>query len=619
MADIKFVNEANLRRYTKKVQAADEASAKTVKSNATDSSTTGEFPLLLNSKVYNAQGGAGTTDEVKLDTGLRYKPSTQELIISDGTHSSTFSPTGGDAGDFTGTTTVGIVAGTSSAAPKVQVKVGSSSTATSGEITKASDSAYGVVKVDSSLSTSSTNPVQNKKAKEGIDAAAKTVRQTMSSSGSHPVALSLASNSGDNAEIAYSNNVSISDDATNRGLSVTTTIGAPSTPQSYKIEIKNGKVYFGNNSAGYIDGENYTGHANATETALAESDEIGEGANQGASMIGYYDPNNEVGVTVAYALNELYELIGDGSGDSSLSSRVTNLEHGTELNAANNNVTIQYNSTSGKVDVSTLDEKVSQTADTTTTSGLPILLAPNSLGGTAGTKFRSNVMVVPSSGTFKVSDVGGTAQALTITNSTITFISGEVGGTDGTLTRTQYSGNAATATSATSATTATTATNLANAPSISITAGTSSAAPKVNVTAGGKSGTAQELTKGDATHYGCVKVDASPTSGSSNAVSSGGVLTAITNAISSYKNSSWAIVTQLPTADGTHQGIIYLIKDNTATSPNVYDEYIEIDETPTGSTRTWKFEKIGTTDAGVDVVSLTDSEIDAIWANPEAA
>lgn len=46
--------------------------------------------------------------------------------------------------------------------------------------------------------------------------------------------------------------------------------------------------------------------------------------------------------------------------------------------------------------------------------------------------------------------------------------------------------------------------------------------------------------------------------------------------------------------------------------------YDEYIKVATG-TSTYSVEKIGTTDAGVDVVSLTDAEIDSIWANPDAA
>ena len=614
MADSKFVNEANLRRYTKKVQAADEESAKTVKSTATDSSTTGEYPVLLNSKVYNAQGGAGTTDEVKLDTGLRFNPATSTLTVSDGTNSATFSPTGGSAGDFTGTTTVSIVAGTSSAAPKVSVKVGSSNTATSGELTKASNSAYGVVKVDNAMSSTSTNPVQNNVADAAINAAAKTVNQT-TASGSTPINAVISNVSGI-GEVKTTSDIQYTP-STRR-----TTIHAngKTSGTSTSFVFGDGTLQIGNAT---IDAESYSGRATGSETQLKNELISKTQFNDGASLIGYFDDSAATGEeskTVAEALTDIYEKIG---GVTALETNKADKTAavGSITGTSGGNETGNYTMVSGTGGTFAYNNnKVTQTADTSTTTGLPVLLANSSSGGTATTKYRGNITVKPSDGTLSISNPSsGVATSVVISSDTITFESGAQGSPPVTLPGTQYGGNAATATSATSATSATTATNLANAPAITITAGTSSDAPKVNVTAGGKSGTAQELTKGDATHYGCVKVDASPTSGSSNAVSSGGVLTAITNAISSYKNSSWAIVTTLPTADGTHQGIIYLIKDSSASSPNVYDEYIEIDETPTGSTRTWKFEKIGTTDAGVDVVSLTDSEIDAIWANPDAA
>lgn len=78
-------------------------------------------------------------------------------------------------------------------------------------------------------------------------------------------------------------------------------------------------------------------------------------------------------------------------------------------------------------------------------------------------------------------------------------------------------------------------------------------------------------------------------------------LEALTNRLTS----AFQIVSTLPTADGTHGGIIYLIKDQEYgdTNSNIFKEYVEVNDGTT-STPNWKFELLGTTDAGVDVVTI---------------
>lgn len=76
-------------------------------------------------------------------------------------------------------------------------------------------------------------------------------------------------------------------------------------------------------------------------------------------------------------------------------------------------------------------------------------------------------------------------------------------------------------------------------------------------------------------------------------------------ALTNQLTSSFQIVTALPTADGTHGGIIYLIKDQEYgdVNNNIFKEYIEVNDGTTASP-SWKFELIGTTDAGIDVVTI---------------
>lgn len=102
-----------------------------------------------------------------------------------------------------------------------------------------------------------------------------------------------------------------------------------------------------------------------------------------------------------------------------------------------------------------------------------------------------------------------------------------------------------------------------------------------------------------------------PTSGADNnqIANTEFVNDAIANAISGITGISFVIVESLP-ATG-ESGTIYLIS-NSGTSPNVYDEYIYINNS---------WEKIGTTDVDLtgywskaELVTITNSEIDTIVA-----
>ena len=88
------------------------------------------------------------------------------------------------------------------------------------------------------------------------------------------------------------------------------------------------------------------------------------------------------------------------------------------------------------------------------------------------------------------------------------------------------------------------------------------------------------------------------------------VNTAIAEAIADVTQFGYEVVKSLP-ATGT-KGVIYLVS-NSGTSPNIYDEYIYVDN---------KFEKIGTTEIDLsgyvkttDLVAITNEEIDSIMAN----
>lgn len=85
------------------------------------------------------------------------------------------------------------------------------------------------------------------------------------------------------------------------------------------------------------------------------------------------------------------------------------------------------------------------------------------------------------------------------------------------------------------------------------------------------------------------------------------VQAAINNALSGITGIDFQVVTELPTTGV--KGTIYLISNN-GTAPNIYDEYIWVND---------KFEKIGTTAVDLsgylkktDMVEMTNDEIDTI-------
>ena len=87
------------------------------------------------------------------------------------------------------------------------------------------------------------------------------------------------------------------------------------------------------------------------------------------------------------------------------------------------------------------------------------------------------------------------------------------------------------------------------------------------------------------------------------------VSSAIASAIANIQGISYSIVEVLP---GTgEEGVIYLVS-NDGTNPNIYDEYIYVNN---------NFEKIGTTEIDLsgyvqysDLVAITNSEVDTICA-----
>lgn len=533
--EIKFVNEANLRRYTKKVKTADDAASRTVESEATGSGTTGEFPLHLNHTAYSSSNPSATAtkDKVYIDNNLRYNPVTHELKITDGTNTATFSPTGGDAGDFTGTTTVGITAGTSSAAPKVKVKVGSSDEATSGEITKATTEVWGVTKLLGSITNSTTQAPTSGAVKTELD---KKVDKT-----------SLANHTGTNdgsTLVGYS--------SSETGYTDVRTVDGALDQIITDLAKKEDKTFI-INATGNLNGGAITIN-NPSKTYT----EIREASTERTVVVRLFiktKPSNET--TIVPLVSVLSDTLCFGAF----------LEDKTfvylECTSSDNwngyflrdygytegaNITFTPQSDDATI-ISALDEKVNQTA-TTANSDIPMLLANGTTPSNGGAQYDADLKYNPSTNTLKL----GT----------------------GTLTATNYSGTSAKATAD------------GSGNDIVSTYATKSALDALTQKWTGQF-VVLKSTGDTAEKY-----------------------TALNNILAAIAAGQTPAAADLAKLD---LGYIYLLENGSGT--NVYDEYIKVAKGT--SPETYSVEKIGTTDAGVDVVSLTDAEIDSIWAKPDAA
>lgn len=382
------------------------------------------------------------------------------------------------------------------------------------------------VTVDAAMSTTSTNPVQNKVVDTAVKAAAKTVRLTVlpddstsASVGDYPILTSPTTSptSGNNSEASYSGAVTIN-------------------PKAKKITITSGS------SRNVIDANGVSGRALQTETDL--------GNRTGAEMVGYSHSGEHQKegfdglVNVSDALNALIQYVDEMSLDgNNVSVEVdgTNIDitSGDSINTVvaaidsalgnkQDTLTAGSNISISEGTISAADEKVNQTVvPGTAVTEIPLLMANGSTPTNGGVQYDMSLKFNPATQVLKIGD--------------------------GTLTASEFSGTA---------------------------------------------------------NY------AERASGDSDTIKNTYATKAALDALESRFTGSFQIVTTLPTADGTHGGIIYLIKDTEHgdASSNIFIEYIEVKDG-----NTWKFESLGTTDAGVDVVSLTDTEIDSIWANPDAA
>lgn len=642
MATQKFVNEAGLRRYTAKTKKAIAEAAKTVEQNKISDNENSNLQLVLahedKSTISNKQ-----VDNVNVSSKIYFNPSKSELSITDGVSKTiTITPKGvsGDgvsipeadlAYDYNGTVTVTANAGTSSNAPTVKVKVGQTE-ATSGQLSKATTGIYGVTKLSDSTGTSTTLAATQNLATKS----AKTVRLNQES-GNKELPILMSHNntitSGSNYEGGYNNNFTINP---NGSLTVKDDSSHVIINSNGNIQLKSADgqlsvtgydIVFPN--ANTINGTTYEGKATGTETDLANK-------TSGATMVGY--TNTATGYTNTTVKDALDKLITDVNNisldgnsvtvgvagtnatftaNSPLDTVVTALDTaiGTKqdtLVSGTNIKTVDGQSIvgSGNIDTKYVDQSpisadgtypvllagfdVSNASQTTTKTGTSanfdesgLNFNPKSNTLDTGIVVASNKLVVGDTsnkigGVNKYSNIN----TIQITGGTITFNDYAVGSTDGTITKDQYSGNAATATKATTADTATKATQDKDGNQIDTTY-----AKQANTYTKSETYTQTE----------------------------------VNNLISNLSKSQFVIPDNntLPTlgttaaANNEYFGKIYLIKDQEygQTNDNIYQEYIMVE----GKDGTYKWELLGTTDAGVDVVSLTNDEIDAIWNDTAAA
>lgn len=278
--------------------------------------------------------------------------------------------------------------------------------------------------------------------------------------------------------------------------------------------------------------------------------------DKGADMVAYSSK-----YSVKDALDDIYNQIGgSGGGGNSLTDRIDVLEGdvtdlqtnkaskseavGSITGTSGGNETGSYTMVDGTTETfSYNNDKVLHTSDTQSSSLIPLLFAGTaySSSNASDVKYNDNLKFSPASSTMRITKVLDSTKYIELTGDAIIIKNGNARvGLD----VNGLSGNATTATSATN-------------------------------------------------------------DGSGNNIVNTYATKAALEALTNQLTSSFQIVTALPTADGTHGGIIYLIKDQEYgdVNNNIFKEYIEVNDGTTASP-SWKFELLGTTDAGVDVVTI---------------
>lgn len=398
----------------------------------------------------------------------------------------------------------------------------------------------------------------------GTDEKVKQTAQTGSTALPILTAVSGTPTSGANAEAGYDTDFKFTPSSNTLTVKAATSSasGVTITPSSIKVgttatngaaELTPSQLKVG---SGTLTSTAYSGKATQTETDLNTV-----ATDKGADMVAYSSSDS-----VKDALDDIYSQIGgSGGGGDSLTSRVTALEGavddlednkaditaavGSITGASDGNESGSYTMVDGTTETfSYKNDKVAQ-GSTTAAGTLPLLLAGSATptGAADVAKFNANIYAAPSTGELMLRNPNTPSTYVTFASDGIQWRKQSGTGQMSLTFDGGFSGNSATATLATNATNDGSGNNIVN------TYATKAA------------------------------------------------LEALTNQLTG----SFQIVSALPTADGTHGGIIYLIKDQEYgdTNSNIFKEYIEVNDGTTASP-SWKFELLGTTDAGVDVVSI---------------
>ena len=354
-----------------------------------------------------------------------------------------------------------------------------------------------------------------------------------------------------------------------------------------------------------IGGASYSGNALGTESKLS----VHSGTDDGATMVGY--SNIATGWTSITTVDgALDKIITDAV--ASITGTSGGNETGNYTKLGGGTGTFAYNNT-----------KVTQTKVTTGSAAIPILLT----GGTGSTitdttKFAEFVGVKPGSSTLTVFDNANNATEISPNLITLNDESGENPITT-TLTATQYGGNAATAT------TAATASNFSGTVNVECIAGTTSAAPKVKVTVGSTQYDEDSINIAATDKYGVVRLASYNSSYPNDTTSDTFVPTlgTVKTLVNDLNKAQFVITNYTSASDlppltaltiGNYTGKIYLIKDaeHGDTNKNIFDEYVAVEVAPiqAGQSTEYKWELLGTTDAGVDVVTIPVTGQDSVAA-----
>ena len=185
----KFLDSDGLVQYTTLVKREISNAADDHKVKHNSESGSSSLPILTS---HQSNPSNGNNYEAGYDTALTYKPNEKEVTVTSGSNVVTIKPTEVNVADGTSRTVItasGIAlpngakpnitktTASGSHADQLSVTVGGQ-TSSAVELTTASATVKGVVKVDESLSNSSANPVQNQAVDSAVKAAAKTVRQS---------------------------------------------------------------------------------------------------------------------------------------------------------------------------------------------------------------------------------------------------------------------------------------------------------------------------------------------------------------------------------------------------------------------------------------------------------